>query len=163
LPTSAKVVAGVLIVAYLTGLTVQWITANDIQDVAWARREGLFVGLEALVFAAVGAVLGVQVQRRATGAEVRAEREQSTAELGRTAAKLERSRARGAVKVGGPLERAKMLAEDGDPDALPRINEQLEQLETALEEAGEDFDERVEETMDVGSPRGGVEPRHERD
>jgi Skp family chaperone for outer membrane proteins len=134
LPWFAVAVALALIVAYLAGLVAQWIEADVDNESVWARRDSLFVGLEALAFAAVGAVLGVQVQRTATSAQVRAEREQ-------TAAELERVRAEGARKVEPVVERATELAREGK---APEAAQELNQLRSALEEASKEFDERVQ-------------------
>jgi hypothetical protein len=134
LPWFAIAVSLALIAAYLTGLVAQWLEADVGDDTVWARRDALFVGLEALAFAAVGAVLGVQVQRTATTAQVRAERAQTTAEL-------EQVRAKGALEVEPVLERVTEIAEQRDDDDL---REKLAQLNTALEKAKKQFDERVE-------------------
>ena len=133
LPWFAIAVSLALIAAYLTGLVAQWLEADVSDDTVWARRDALFVGLEALAFAAVGAVLGVQVQRTATTAQVRAERAQTTAEL-------EQVRAKGALEVEPLLKRATDLAEEKADSELQR---ELDELNTALEKAKKQFDERV--------------------
>lgn len=86
LPTFAYVLGGVLVVAYLIGLFVQF-QALGATDLEWARRTELLSGLEALAFAAAGAILGTTVQRQATEkAEGRAERAEEVADNNAAAA-----------------------------------------------------------------------------
>jgi len=61
----ASVVAVALIVAYLVALGVAWAGTGS-SDTVWARRLELLGGLEALAFAAAGAILGTSIQRQAT-------------------------------------------------------------------------------------------------
>jgi hypothetical protein len=61
----ATIVAISLIGVYLVFLVFQW---NNVEaaELAWARRSDVFGGLEALAFAAAGAILGTTVQRQVT-------------------------------------------------------------------------------------------------
>jgi hypothetical protein len=65
LPMFASVVASLLLVIYLVFVAMQW---GNVQadDLIYARRAALLKGLEALAFAAAGAVLGTTVQRQVT-------------------------------------------------------------------------------------------------
>lgn len=61
----ATIAAIVLIVVYIVFLALQW---NNVKaaELEWSRRSDLFGGLEALAFAAAGALLGTTVQRQVT-------------------------------------------------------------------------------------------------
>jgi hypothetical protein len=87
LPKIAYGVAAVLILAYLVAVTFAWLAVGEAAE-AWARRVELLTGLEALAFAAAGAVLGVTVQRpTVTAAENRAEDAEARASANEEAAK----------------------------------------------------------------------------
>lgn len=95
LPTIGYVIGGVLIVAYLIGLFLQF-KSLDADDLEWARRTELLGGLEALAFAAAGAILGTTVQRQATEkAEDRADKAEAVAD--NNAAAAAKGRALGAA------------------------------------------------------------------
>jgi uncharacterized membrane protein YsdA (DUF1294 family) len=59
------VAAAVLVAVYLVFVALQW-SHIDAADTAWARRQALLTGLEALAFSGLGALLGTTVQRHAT-------------------------------------------------------------------------------------------------
>jgi hypothetical protein len=61
----ATIVAIALLVVYIVFLVLQWNNV-DAGDLPWSRRSDLLGGLEALAFAAAGAVLGTTVQRQVT-------------------------------------------------------------------------------------------------
>jgi hypothetical protein len=83
LPMIAYVVAIGLILAYLVAVALAWGVVGEAAE-TWARRIELLGGLEALAFAAAGAVLGVTVQRPAVrAAEERAEASAQDARAGR--------------------------------------------------------------------------------
>jgi len=87
LPTIAYVLSAVLILAYLVAIAFAWSNAGEGAEV-WARHLELLTGLEALAFAAAGAVLGVTVQRPAVAAaESRAEDAEASAKANEEAAK----------------------------------------------------------------------------
>ncbi len=67
LPWIANAIAIVLIAAYLVAVLSAWLVV-DANETAWLRRSELLGGLEALAFAAAGAILGVTVQRPAVKA-----------------------------------------------------------------------------------------------
>jgi uncharacterized membrane protein YcjF (UPF0283 family) len=100
LTTVAVVVAVVLIAAYLIALFLQWLRI-DLPDLAWARGLDLLGGLEALAFAAAGALFGTTVQRQVTekaereasAATKRADENEKAAEAGRAVVKLARIKA----------------------------------------------------------------------
>lgn len=119
LPTYAVVVAVGLLVVYLALVLIQWF-AVDGTDLSWARRSELLTGIEALAFAAAGAVLGTTVQRQVTArvekeadeakAEAEAQKERSSAnekvaEKGRALLHLIATRARQEGAGGGPAKR----------------------------------------------------------
>jgi hypothetical protein len=64
-PLFSSIVAAGLLVAYFVFLVFQW---NDVgaAEPRWSRRSDLFGGVEALAFAATGAILGATVQRQVT-------------------------------------------------------------------------------------------------
>jgi hypothetical protein len=110
LPFVAAVVAVALVVLYLIFVAVQWGNVET-EPLVYARRSELLGGLEALAFAAAGALLGTTVQRQVTEkaeAEAtaarkeadeqrqRAEQNQAEAEKGRALHNLAKAKA-GAV------------------------------------------------------------------
>jgi hypothetical protein len=86
LPLFASIVAVALLLTYLVLLVLQWGHVNA-AELTYARRAHLLGGLEALAFAAAGAILGTTVQRQVTK---KAEGEASAA---RAEAKAQRARA----------------------------------------------------------------------
>ena len=113
LPLLASVVAVLLLLVYLVFLGLQWGNVTD-PDLEYARRADLLGGLEALAFAAAGAILGTTVQRQvtkkaeadATAARVeakaqraRADAEQNDAEKGRALHSLAKAKVEGATQV----------------------------------------------------------------
>lgn len=90
LPWIANLIAIILIAAYLFAIFKAW-PLVDVEETIWLRRFELLGGLEALAFAAAGAVLGVTVQRpavkaaqnRARIAEQRAETNAKAARAGK--------------------------------------------------------------------------------
>jgi hypothetical protein len=99
----AYVVGIALIVAYFIALALAW-SGIDASESEWGRRLQLLGGLEALAFAAAGAILGTTVQRQATqtekerarAAEQRADTEAVDGEKGRAVVNLV------ATKAGAP-------------------------------------------------------------
>jgi hypothetical protein len=86
LPTIAYVLSAVLVLAYLVAIAFAWFNVGEEAE-AWARHVELLTGLEALAFAAAGAVLGVTVQRPAVAAaESRAADAEATAKANEEAA-----------------------------------------------------------------------------
>jgi hypothetical protein len=96
-------VAVMLVAAYLLALRSQWINI-DAKDLTWARRSQLMTGLEALAFAAAGALLGTTVQRSAT---VEARKD---AEAQRERATASEAQARSAVVMRAALEAKRAAA-----------------------------------------------------
>lgn len=111
-------VAIVLIVVYIVVLFVQW-GSVDAAELEWSRRLTLFGGLEALAFAAAGAILGTTVQRQvvkkaeeqATDAKaeaneqkIRADANERDAEKGRALHRL--AEVKGTQPSGGPVRRS---------------------------------------------------------
>lgn len=127
LPRIANSIAIVLIAAYLVAVLSAWLVV-DANETAWLRRTELLGGLEALAFAAAGAVLGVTVQRpavkaaqdRASQAENRAENNAKDAEVGNVLlAAVE-------AKAEGTEERVRNLQ---DPDRVEQgIKTEFEEL-----------------------------------
>jgi hypothetical protein len=114
----AAVVAVALIIAYLAFAAVQWRSVES-EDLAYTRRSQILSGLEALAFAAAGAILGTSVQRRVTekaedearaakqeakAQKVRADAEEADAEKGRALENLARAKfaTRPSTRVRGP-------------------------------------------------------------
>ncbi|MGH8975131.1 MAG: hypothetical protein ACRD0C_18255 [Acidimicrobiia bacterium] len=60
-----KWVGGLLLFVYIGLVIAQWANV-DVPDKPYARRTDLLDGLEAVAFAAAGAILGTTVQRRVT-------------------------------------------------------------------------------------------------
>jgi hypothetical protein len=118
----AYVVGVALIVAYLVALGLAWSGTNG-SDSEWGRRLQLLGGLEALAFAAAGAILGTTVQRqatqtekeRATAAERRADREAADGEKGRAVVNLVEAKA--GVPPEGSEEFVRKGLGVGDPVA----------------------------------------------
>ena len=102
LPRFAVGVAVVLLLVYLVFAFLLWRDA-DLQELTFARRAHILSGLEALAFAAAGALLGTTVQRQVT---TKAEKEAETAraDSARHAARAE-AQARDAEK-GRALQRS---------------------------------------------------------
>jgi len=100
LPRIASALAIVLIAAYLIAVFFAWANAGA-GETLWLRRLELLGGLEALAFAAAGAVLGVTVQRpavraaqnRAKTAEQRAEANAKAARAGEAVIAAARAKA----------------------------------------------------------------------
>ena len=96
----AYVLGIALIVAYFVGLALAWSNIGG-SDSEWGRRLQLLGGLEALAFAAAGAILGTTVQRqltqkeeqRATRAERQADASAADAEKGRAVLNLVEAKA----------------------------------------------------------------------
>jgi hypothetical protein len=65
LSTAATVFAISLVVVFIGFLAWSWFNVN-VKELAWTRRTTLLGGLEALAFAAAGAILGTTVQRQVT-------------------------------------------------------------------------------------------------
>ena len=121
-------VAIALLVVYLVFLAIQWrAVASD--DLTWARRSDLFKGLEALAFAAAGALLGTTVQRQVTlkaesqaadarreaaAQKARADANQREAEKGRALHNLALARARREAGVRGLRSADRPAAPAGD-------------------------------------------------
>lgn len=80
----AYLVGVALIVLYFVGLALAWSSIGG-SDSDWGRRLQLLGGVEALAFAAAGAILGTTVQRQAAQKEqeraVRAERKAEANDL----------------------------------------------------------------------------------
>jgi hypothetical protein len=115
----ATILAIALIVVYIVFLILQWNNVNA-ADLQWSRRSDLFGGLEALAFAAAGAVLGTTVQRQVTKKaedqaadaktqadeqKARADENEKAAEKGRALHKLVEAKA-GQASGGAPATRA---------------------------------------------------------
>lgn len=79
LPPVAYWFAGAMLVAYGVALFILW-GQVDTTDLRWTRRIYLLGGLEALAFAAAGAVFGAAVQRQSTKTEAKG-RQQAEAQL----------------------------------------------------------------------------------
>jgi NADH:ubiquinone oxidoreductase subunit 6 (subunit J) len=85
LPTIVYVIAIVLIAAYLIAVAVAWGAVGEAAE-GWSRHASLLGGLEALVYSAAVAVLGVTVQRPAVqSAERRAHENEGDPRAGRAA------------------------------------------------------------------------------
>jgi hypothetical protein len=121
LPAFAAAVAVALIVLYLVFVVLQWRSVGA-QDLTYARHSELLKGLEALAFAAAGAILGTTVQRQVTkkaeaDAEVakqetktqmvRADANEAAAEKGRALHNLARAKA-----AARPSARVRGLGEE---------------------------------------------------
>jgi len=111
-----------LVTTYIIALFIQWFSVGQ-DELPWARRIQLLGGLEALAFAAAGAILGTTVQRRETRkAEARAVEEkaradanEADAETGRVALSYAKTKAAPATN-GGEVER-RGLGDQADPAA----------------------------------------------
>lgn len=115
LSTLGNALAIALIAAYLVLVFIQWTHAGE-AELTWVRRSDLLGGIEALAFAAAGAVLGTTVQRKATAkadqrtedAKAAAERERQraavkelAAERGNAVVNLLEEKAAGDMRRGG--------------------------------------------------------------
>jgi hypothetical protein len=69
LPVVTTIAAAVLIVGYWSILQVMFSKANTDSSTEWERLVALFAGVQSIGFAAVGALLGQQVQKTQTAAE----------------------------------------------------------------------------------------------
>jgi hypothetical protein len=113
LPLFASVVAVLLLLIYLVFLGLQWGNVTD-SDLEYARRADLLGGLEALAFAAAGAILGTTVQRQVTkkaeadataargeanAQRARADAEENDAEKGRALHNLAKAKVERATRV----------------------------------------------------------------
>lgn len=108
LPKIAYTIAIVLIIAYLVEVVVSWGLVGEPAE-AWSRHASLLGGLEALAFSAVGAVLGVTVQRPVVkAAEKRARENERDAKAGR-------------ARIGGGPTRGKP-GTTFRPRRLPRLS-----------------------------------------
>src|SRR6478735_4885570 len=95
----ATVIAIVVIATYLIVVYLTWSTVKNTPEGEWLRYADLRGGLEALAFAAAGALFGTTVQRQATKAvekkadeeKERADANQRAAEGGRALAAVVRS------------------------------------------------------------------------
>ena len=109
------IIAAALLIAYLVFIVLQWQQTSQ-DAMSWSRHQELLNGVEALAFAAAGALFGTTVQRQVTNkaedrakkAEIQSDNNARDAEKGRA---LQRaievraarpSRDRDAVR-GGPL------------------------------------------------------------
>ena len=87
LGTAATVVAIGLLLLWIAGLYLLWIHIDD-PEARWARNLVLFHSLEAVAFAAAGALLGIQVKRVQTAekaekeAKTEAAKEKKISQLG---------------------------------------------------------------------------------
>ena len=135
LPTIGYVIGGVLIVAYLVGLFVQF-NSLGASDLEWARRTELLGGLEALAFAAAGAILGTTVQRQVTEkAEDRAERAEAVA--GDNAAAAAKGRALQAALEAKRENVPQTAAAVTDSDAFEAgLEKELDELANIARTAG---------------------------
>jgi len=110
----AYVLGLALIVLYFVGLALAWSSIGG-SDSDWGRRLQVLGGVEALAFAAAGAILGTTVQRQATQKEqeraVRAERKAQENELqarkGEAVLNLAAARAGLSVQPDQRVERAR--------------------------------------------------------
>lgn len=120
LSTIATIVALVLIGAYLLSVYVLWPRVGaTTPETEWLRLVDLRGGLEALAFAAAGALLGTTVQRQATNqAEKRADKNEKGADAAKELAGAVR-----AVQGGGMT-----LQADGR-DPLAGLNAILERYD----------------------------------
>jgi type VI protein secretion system component VasK len=144
LPGYAVVLAFILVAAYIVGLVGQWLEAGTLEEVTWARRDQLFVGLEALVFAAVGAVFGVQVQRAAGRVETRAAKHEQRAE---TAAKLKTTDVQLRRTVDDYLADLRTTARKEGEEPKAEILDKLDDLSNQLRQGRSEFDQKVEEAF----------------
>ena|SRR5215469_3133439 len=104
------VIAIALLVAYLVFIALQW-KATAQNATSWSRHQELLDGLQALAFAAAGALFGTTVQRqvtnkaeeRASSAETKAAQNERDAEKGRALQRAIEVRA-----AHGPRERDAM-------------------------------------------------------
>ena len=124
---AALVAALVVLAAWL--VLLGWLASHtDIADNQWARLISVLSSLEAVAFAAAGALFGVQIQKqrvqeaqkRANNAENRASEAEKTAtastEKGKALAKAVKTRAAGRITAAEKLER---VATTGGPPAVP--------------------------------------------
>jgi hypothetical protein len=125
-----------LLVVYLIFLVAQWRTTG-LAEPGWSRRLHLFSGLEALAFAAAGAILGTTVQRQVTkkaedqaaqaakeasAQRTRADENHAVAEQGRAVVDLARTKLKRATT--GPQARGAAPAQPGDTvDVLTELLE----------------------------------------
>lgn len=139
----ATIAALILIGVYVAFLVALWGEA-EAGELTWARHAILFNGLEALAFAAVGALLGTTVQRQVTkkaeeqaaGARKEASEQQSrananerAAEKGRALEKLAIVRAAGETTGsggGGPFRSIRPDA--GSPGGSSGVAQELVEL-----------------------------------
>lgn len=140
LPRAGYWFAGVALAAYLVAVLVLW-GQVDADDLRWARRLYLLGGLEAIAFAATGAVFGATVQRQSTKREVegREKAEQQVSELSPKAQLGDALRAAVEAKVqtGGGGGRSRRFG-DADAAASGGAPPDLEELEAMIQryEAG---------------------------
>lgn len=132
------ILAGLLIGVYVVLVILQWTHVGE-GDLTWTRRSDLLSGLEALAFAAAGALFGSTVQRRETvkadqrtkDAKDSAERERNLADQATAEASRARELALGnerdaerARSIGRLLAQAPPSGERGlteTPDLLQQI------------------------------------------
>ncbi len=127
LPKIAYIIATALIVAYLIAVVVAWGAAGEAADI-WSRHASLLGGLEAVAFAAVGAVLGVTVQRPAVrSVEQRARNNEKDARAGRAVVAALKAKARG---TGSTL-----AAVGATDDAEQAMTDQFQELINTADEA----------------------------
>ena len=145
LGTVATIVALLLIAVYVVFLILQW---NNVQagDLEWTRRSALLGGVEALAFAAAGAILGTTVQRQvvkkaedqAADAKEQAEEQKARADSNQNAAEKGRAlhhlvEIKGGESAGGPVTRAPggvPAAQGGDMAELLALARQYDEEAT---------------------------------
>jgi hypothetical protein len=112
----ATVIAIIVIGAYLLAIWVLWPRAANTPEIEWLRLVDLRGGLEALAFAAAGALFGTTVQRQATKqAEKNADQERQRANANERAAAGGTALA-GAVRAFRGADA--MQVEAGEPNPL---------------------------------------------
>ena len=100
LSTIATVIAIVVLVVYFIAIFLVWQKAPSAPDAEWLRLTDLRGGLEALAFAAAGALFGTTVQRQATKqAEKNADQERARADE-------KEKQAEGGLKLAGAIRGA---------------------------------------------------------
>jgi hypothetical protein len=107
LSTVATVVAVVVLVGYLVVVYALWQRIPGTPETEWLRMTDLRGGLEALAFAAAGALFGTTVQRQATKqAEKNADQERARADE-------KTMQAEGGIRLAGAIRGARAAAPSG--------------------------------------------------
>ncbi len=100
---SPAIVAGIVVLALFSVLVTYMILQTDTEDERWTRLVFLFGAVEAIVFAAAGAIFGTQVQRaRVENAEKRADEHADAAASGKALAKSVKAASRQSTAGGSP-------------------------------------------------------------